>query len=160
MTMIEIERRFLASISDPDALPAPRVLRQGYLTAGEPAVRVRDDGGRFVLTVKAGRGRVRREVEVDVPPAEGRALLEMAGERVLEKRRHHAGRWEVDVFHGKLQGLVIAEVELAHEDEALPPPPPGVVLLREVTDDVDFANQRLAALSDIDARRWIDEVYR
>lgn len=160
LSMLEIERRYLARVVDPASLPAPRLLRQGYLTSGEPAVRVREDGGRFVLTVKAGRGVVRREVEVDLPSAEGCALLEMAGERVLEKLRHRMGRWEVDVFRGELEGLVLAEIELAREDEPLPPPPSGVELLREVTDDGAFTNQRLAALSETEARRLVEGAYR
>lgn len=153
--MLEIERRYLVRLADPGVLPRPDRIRQGYLTAGEPAVRVRERNGRWTLTVKAGRGVVRREVEVDVPTDRGAALFEMAGERTLEKERHVAGRWEIDVFRGKLDGLVLAEIELADEDEPVPPPPAGLELGREVTLEGEFTNQRLALLSTEAARRIV-----
>lgn len=146
--MHEIERRFLARIVDPRALAAApaRALEQGYLSGGEPAVRVRRAGDEWVLTVKSGRGMVRREVEAPLPAEAGEALLELAGPRRLAKRRHRLGRWEIDVFEGALAGLVLAEIELGAADEPLPPPPAAVALVREVTDDGRFVNQVLAGL--------------
>ena len=126
--MTEIERRYLARIADPAVLERARVsrIRQGYLSAGEPAVRVREretDGDfAYTLTVKAGRGVIRREVEVPIDADAGLALMEMAGRRVLEKLRHVVGRWEIDVFQGKLTGLTLAEVELDHPREVVPAP--------------------------------------
>ncbi len=147
--MHEIERRFLARIVDPRALAAApaRALEQGYLSAGDPAVRVRRAGDEWVLTVKSGRGLVRREVEAPLPPEAGAALLELAEGRRLSKVRHRLGRWEIDVFQGALTGLVLAEVELGAADESLPPPPRAVHLLREVTEDGRFVNQVLAGLA-------------
>src|SRR5690606_24167226 len=97
--------------------------------------------------VKSGRGIARDEVELPVDEGRGAALMAMAGDRVVEKDRYLAGRWEIDLFAGKLAGLGIAEVELESEDEPLPPPPPGLVLGREVTDDGRFTNQALAGAS-------------
>jgi len=145
--MHEIERRFIARVSDAAALAAgpSRRLEQGYLAAGEPAVRVRLDGGVWLLTVKSGHGLVRREVEAPLPADVGAELLDMAPLR-LSKVRHRLGRWEVDVFEGALAGLVLAEVELRAADEPTPAPPPAVLLLREVTEDARFVNQALAGL--------------
>ncbi|HEX9108529.1 MAG TPA: hypothetical protein VF832_14895 [Longimicrobiales bacterium] len=145
--MHEIERRFIARVCDAAALAASpsRRLEQGYLAAGEPAVRVRLDGGAWLLTVKSGRGLVRREVEVPLPAEAGAELLDMAPLR-LAKVRHRLGRWEIDVFEEALAGLVLAEVELRAADEPTPPPPSAVMLLREVTDDGRFVNQALAGL--------------
>lgn len=157
--MYEIERRYLIRLTEPDRLqraPASKI-RQAYLTAVEPAVRVRESEGAYVLTVKSGRGRVRREVEVPLDEESGRALMEMAGRRIVEKTRHRLGRWEIDVFEGKLQGLILAEVELDHPNETVPAPA-GIALVREVTDDAAFTNQRLAQLSPPEAAalaRWL-----
>ena len=157
-TMVEIERRFLCRIVVAGALEGAGrriMIRQGYLTRDAPAVRIRQKDGEYLLTIKSGAGRVRREVEVAVGPEEGEALMAMAGEHRLEKVRHAAGRWEVDVFGGKLAGLVLAEVELEREDEPLPPAPPWLELVREITDDAAFTNQRLAWLERGEAARFV-----
>ncbi len=160
--MPEIERRFLARILEGAALAAAptRELEQGYLSAADPAVRVRRAGDDWVLTVKSGRGLVRREVEAPLPPEAGAALLELAGARRISKRRHRLGRWEIDVFQGPLAGLVLAEVELAAADEPLPGPPAAVALIREVTDDGRFVNQVLAALEPAAAAALVAAAYR
>ena len=156
--MVEIERRFLCRVADTGALEREGrriAIRQGYLTRDDPTVRVRQKDGEYLLTVKSGSGRVRQEVEVAIGPAEGEALMAMAGEHRLEKVRYAVGRWEVDVFGEKLVGLVLAEVELEREDEALPAPPPWLELVREVTDDAAFTNQRLAWLGPAEAARFV-----
>ena len=65
---------------------------------------------------------------------------------VIEKVRHrieHAGRvWEVDVFGGVNDGLVVAEVELPSEDAVLEIPP---WIGAEVTDDPRYFNSSLIA---------------
>jgi adenylate cyclase len=159
--MVEIERRFLCRVVDGPALQrAGRrcLIQQGYIAVGDPSVRIRQRDGEYVLTVKAGSGRVRREVELAVPPAEGEALMAIAGERRLEKDRFVVGRWEVDVYRGKLEGLVLAEVELEDPDERLPEPPACIELVREVTEDSAFTNQRLARLGPAEAARFVQEV--
>ncbi len=156
--MIEIERRFLCRVVEPDVLrTASRraEIRQGYITRGEPAVRIRARDGQYLLTIKAGRGRVRSEVEIGVDEETARALFELAGDRRLEKVRYVIDRWEIDIFRGPLEGLAIAEVELDAPDEPLPPAPPGIALLREVTDDPTFTNQHLAHLTPESARRLV-----
>jgi len=156
--MVEIERRFLCRVADDAALEREGrriAIRQGYLTLGEPTVRIRQKDGEYLLTVKSGSGLVRQEVEVAVGPAEGEALMAMAGDHRLEKVRYAVGRWEIDVYREKLAGLVLAEVELEHEDEPLPASPPWLELVREVTEDPAFTNQRLARLGPEEAARFV-----
>src|SRR5690606_28604638 len=110
--------RFLCRVVDAQALERAgrrSSIRQGYLTRGDPAVRIRQRDAAYLLTTKSGSGRVRREVELPVPPEQGAILMELAGDHRLEKVRHVVGRWEVDVYAGKLEGLVLAEVELERE---------------------------------------------
>lgn len=160
--MIEIERRFLClAVEDETLRHAERTtIRQGYLTQGDPAVRIRQRDAAYLLTIKSGRGLKRHEIELPVEPEAGAELMAMAGERRLEKVRYRIGRWEIDRFRGRHHGLVLAEVELEHEDEPLPPPPPGVHLGREVTDERTFTNQRLAMLDDGEARRLVEQLQR
>lgn len=165
--MREIERQFLCPPPDPETLEGGRrtEIVQGYITPGDPAVRVRravGPGGaaRWILTVKSGAGRVREEVEAEVGDDDGEALLRMAGGRTLRKVRHRLGRWEIDVFGGPLAGLVAAEVELEREDEPLPDPPPGLELGPEVTDEPRWTNQSLAHLDADGARAAVGEARR
>ena len=64
--------------------------------------------------------------------------------RELRKRRHHLGRYSIDVFEGAHTGLVLAETEFSSEEEmrAHPIPPFAV---REVTDDIRYTGGWLAA---------------
>ena len=160
--MKEIERQFLCRGVDGTVLDgADGVvrIRQGYLTSGEPAVRVRRKNDAWVLTVKTGGGLVREEVEVDVDPESGLALMEMAGESRLEKTRYLIGPWELDVFEGKLQGLIVLELELPAEDAPTPPFPQGIDVIRDVTGTAEYRNQVLAAMPAAEARALVDRLY-
>lgn len=71
-------------------------------------------------------------------------VLALLPARELRKRRHHIGRYSIDVFEGDLSGLVLAETEFASEDEMRAHPMPGFAV-REVSDDVRYTGGRLAA---------------
>ena len=145
----EIERKFLvASEAWRQAATGSELLRQGYLSSNAKAtvrVRIKDDS-RAVLTLKGeAAGISRAEYEYEIPIADARELLAMAQPHVIEKRRHlvpHAGlTWEVDVFAGRHAGLVIAEVELADEQQAVPLPD---WVGREVSHDDRYNNASLS----------------
>lgn len=158
--MFEIERRFLCGTVDEEVLavaPSWRIT-QGYITDSGPTVRIRRRDDDFILTIKKGSGLVRREIEIPIPPGPGDELLELAGEHMLEKTRYRLGRWEIDLFHGKLAGLILAEVELESEDEETPSAPAGVELIREVTMEPAFSNYSLASLGEVKARRFVEWV--
>lgn len=150
----EHERRFLSL--PPHAAAAGRRIRQAYLSAGRPTVRVRESGGEYVLTVKGGAS---REVEVALDQAHGSALFEMARKHVIEKQRFLLDGWEVDVFAGRLSGLVIAEIELDAPDSQLPPFPPGLHVLREITGERRLSNASLSRLGRRRAAALLAELY-
>ncbi len=142
----EIERKFRV---DPSWRPDGEGVRfeQGYLSSHpERAVRVRVDGTHAKLTIKGTTtGVTRAEFEYDIPLADATAMLRDLCEKPhITKRRHvimHEGkRWEVDVFEGENAGLVIAELELASEDEPFARPP---WLREEVSDDPRYYNSNL-----------------
>jgi adenylate cyclase len=145
----EIERAFLVEhLPDDLGLGPGQHLRQGYLAEeGGVQVRLRISGEAATLTVKAGGGLVRTEVELPVPADDAEALWELTDGRRVVKVRHRldveGGTAEVDVYAGGLDGLVRAEVEFASEEAAGAFTPPdwfGV----EVTDDPRWSNASLA----------------
>jgi adenylate cyclase len=145
----EIERKFLVSQQALSEVEATHqvALRQGYLSS-EPGrtVRVRLQNDQGYLTIKGrARGFARPEFEYPIPREDAEALLELCPRPLIEKWRHYveyAGKvWEVDEFFGDNMGLVVAELELEHEDEAFERPP---WVGEEVTMDPRYHNSRLA----------------
>lgn len=146
---LEIERKFLVrSDAWREGADQGRAILQGYLSSNAKAtVRVRIfDGQRAVLTLKgAARGLSRAEYEYDIPIADARELMDMARPHIIEKRRHEVPfgglTWEIDVFAGKHAGLVLAEVELETEEQAVALPD---WVGREVSDDGRYYNASLS----------------
>lgn len=145
---VEIERKYLVK-GDGWRAAASRAthLRQGYFRAEDATVRVRICDEEGVFTVK-GRavGVTRGEWEWPIPKADAEELLErFCRGRVLDKTRHHVhagGKdWVVDVFHGAHDGLVLAEIELASDDEAFELPE---WVGEEVSEDPAYFNSSLA----------------
>ena len=145
---IEIERRFRVS-SDAWRASVARSTRitQGYLAITEHSVirvRVRDTKG--YVTIKSRDGRLaREEFEYPIPLNDAGSLLNLCGQRILEKIRHevpYAGYcWEIDEYLAPFEHLIIAEVELQSESED-PPRPPWIG--EDITFDGSFSNAALA----------------
>jgi len=145
----EIERKFLVNTALWRATVEGTLYRQGYLSSvNERVVRVRIGGDRGFLTIKGiTTGVSRLEFEYPIPLADATVMLDQLCERpLIEKTRHRevvAGRaWEIDVFHGDNDGLVVAEVEITHpEDKVELPRWAGA----EVSNDPRYFNNNLAA---------------
>ena len=156
----EIERKFLVKGDAWRAGSEGTAYQQGYLcNENSHSVRVRLAGERAMLTVKGGgHGIERAEFEYEIPPADARQLLEQFAQGpLIEKTRYrveHGGHcWEIDVFHGCNDGLVIAEVELREADEHVDLP---AWAGREVSTERRYFN---ASLSQRPYRDW-DEAER
>lgn len=144
----EIERKFLVDPGRwrPGSVPGV-AMRQGYLSLDpDRIVRVRRAGEVALLTIKgATAGFSRDEFEYPIPVLDADRLLDRhCHHPLIEKVRYRqsfAGHlWEIDVFDGVNRGLVLAEVELQDQDEAVSIPPWAV---REVTTDPRYANAAL-----------------
>ena len=147
---LEIERKFLVLGDDwreevRRALP----MRQGYLNDEKGcSVRVRISGQEAYLNLKGVTiGTQRLEFEYPIPLADARHMLDhLRVKPLIEKTRYLVDRgahtFEIDVFEGANEGLIVAEVELGHPDEAFERPP---WLGQEVTEDVRYYNTALAA---------------
>jgi len=143
----EIERKFLLADESWKEGAQGTLLRQGYLSTNpDRSVRVRTKGEKAFLTIKGRtKGVSRLEFEYEIPVADARHLLDALCERpLIEKTRYEVSCdglvWEIDDFHGINAGLVIAEVELEHEDQPFEKPP---WLGEEVSDDPRYYNANL-----------------
>ncbi|HEY1961809.1 MAG TPA: CYTH domain-containing protein [Rhizomicrobium sp.] len=143
---VEIERKFLVSGEGWRKGGAGERYCQGYIVSGNVTVRVRRAGATAMLTIKGRpRGIVRPEFEYPIPVDDAEELLEsMCRKPLVEKLRYevpHAGHiWHVDEFGGKNAGLVLAEIELARDDEAFARPD---WIGREVTHEKKYRNSSL-----------------
>ncbi len=145
---IEIEHKYLVKdMSFKKMAHKSYSITQGYLSREKGRtvrVRVRDDEA--YVTIKSGRteGFGRQEYEYRIPVEDGRELMKLCPAPVIEKTRYlvdYAGNtWEIDVFHGDLDGLVIAEIELNSEDQQYEVPP---FVGENVTGDSRYSNSRL-----------------
>ena len=143
----EIERKFRVDTAAWRPREAGTHYKQGYLsTVKERVVRVRIEGEQARLTIKGSSvGLTRSEFEYEIPLADARQLLDgLCEQPLIDKHRHkevHGGKtWEIDVFHGDNQGLVVAEIELASEDEPFERPAWAML---EVSSDARYFNSNL-----------------
>lgn len=129
--MNEIERKFIVT-SNAFLLESSASYRivQGYLnTAPERTVRIRIKGTKGYITIKGkgnASGTTRFEWEKEIDLMEAEQLLLLCEEGVIDKIRYEipVGKhcFEVDVFAGVNQGLIVAEIELHDENELFEKP--------------------------------------
>lgn len=121
----EIERKFLVTGEFSRQVISAQRIVQGYICS-QPGrtVRVRIRGEEGFLTIKGAsdeKGLSRYEFEQKIPLADAEELLKLCEPGAIDKMRNlvPAGKhtWEIDVFHGENEGLILAEIELASEDE-------------------------------------------
>lgn len=146
----EIERKFLVKDNSFDlSATERRHVRQTYLSARpEATVRLRVCDDRAWITVKGrNAGAVRDEWEYEIPVADAEDMASrLTGGWSIDKTRciviHGGRRWEVDVFHGRHEGLILAEVELEDAGAAVEIPP---FIGEEVTGDPRYYNSVLSS---------------
>ncbi len=145
--IIEIERKFLVDAAKWTAQGEKLVIRQGFLATNDKLVcRVRQKGNTYYLSVKANiKGIRRHDFEYEIPELDGSIMLEQHCEFTpIEKTRHFVNYegmlWEVDVFSGLNQGLIVAEIELASEDQDFAIPE---WIGDEVSEDPKYQNSNL-----------------
>lgn len=147
---IEIERKFLVY-----ALPANfkifphKEIVQGYLkiSADGTEERLRKMNGKYYKTVKSGSGKIRTENETEITEEEFNNLWSLTEGKRIEKTRYdisdNVGLIELDIYHGKLDGLITVEIEFDSENASnifVPPAWFG----DDITDDINYKNQNLA----------------
>ena len=143
----EIERKFLVTSEVFKSLGVKHYIHQGFLsTDKERVVRIRIQDNKAFITIKGKTEEATRsEFEYVIPLEDAQFMLENLCEKpTIEKYRYiipYAGfTWEVDEFHGENAGLVIAEIELQHENQEFQKPE---WLGEEVTTDPRYYNANL-----------------
>jgi|TARA_B110000116_G_scaffold238515_1_gene225397 adenylate cyclase len=146
---VEIERKFLVNMDLLPDLPVGIAIKQGYLPSSNNTVtRVRLKGECAFLTIKGennATGTSRLEFEYAIPLADAEQLIaELCVVPTVEKVRYEiplgSHVFELDIFNGDNQGLLVAEVELTAEDETFERPE---WLALEVTGDARYYNSSL-----------------
>ncbi|MBR6493301.1 MAG: CYTH domain-containing protein [Paludibacteraceae bacterium] len=132
MQNTEIERKFLVkSDAFKSQATSKHEIMQGYLCKDpEKTIRVRIRDTRAFLTIKSSvlrQGIAKFEWEREIDLTDAKELIQICLPGVIEKTRYivpcNGERfWEVDVFHGRLDGRVLAEIELGSEDEVFERP--------------------------------------
>ncbi|MFV0391952.1 MAG: CYTH domain-containing protein [Paludibacteraceae bacterium] len=149
MNHIEIERKFLVKGDFMPFVSNRFTIKQGYILASsEKTVRIRVKDRQGFITIKGeanenGFSRFEWEQEIMLDDAE--RLLELCDDFVIDKTRYEVifegKKFEVDVFHGLHDGLILAELELQSENEPYVAPS---WLGKEVTGDVRYYNAWLS----------------
>lgn len=156
----EIERKFLVLNDDfkTDAYDKD-VIKQGYISSSpDRSVRIRLKGERAYITIK-GKSSVdgisRYEWENEIPVEDAEELLLLCEPGFIEKTRYYVlsgeNVYEVDVFEGENEGLIVAELELFREKDAITRPS---WLGEEVTGDDRFYNSNLGKMP---YKKWKDK---
>ena len=118
----EIERKYLVKPVDWASMAKGVLYQQGYIaTQTNTAIRVRITDSHAFLTIKGETKTITRtEFEYEIPLSDARQLLEQFCQKpFIEKTRYKIQYadllWEIDVFQGENDGLIVAEVELDRE---------------------------------------------
>jgi len=145
---IEIERKFLTKEKPFSIAKRSLKINQGYIiNEKSKVIRVREKGDDYFLTIKGNNiGISRLEYDFPISKEDAKELIfHFCKTTLIEKTRHyieHKGHtWEVDEFHGKNNGLIVAEIELESEDEKFEIP---YWVGEEVTQDDRYYNMNLA----------------
>ena len=148
----EIERKFLVEGDFKAPAYACSHIQQGYIgtKAGRTVrIRIRDDKAYLTIKGPAGKaGLSRYEFETEIAVSDARDLLLLCEPGIIDKHRYLVKSpdgehtWEVDVFHGDNDGLVMAEIELRSEDDTFEKPD---FIGKEVTGDSPYYKGHLRA---------------
>lgn len=144
---VEIERKFLVEERLLPPLHQGVYIAQGYIqTQDQTAVRARIKGDKGYLTLKGKtQGMTRLEFEYEIPLQDAHEIIQnLCASKTIEKTRYEIpiGKhvWEIDIFAGENQGLIVAEVELDRDDEDVVLP---AWITQEVTGQAKFYNSNL-----------------
>jgi adenylate cyclase len=145
---IEIERKFLVKGEFRHLAIKQLQIIQAYLAIDiSKSIRIRVTGENAYLTIKSrmsGQTIGRNEWEFQIPLSVAEEIKEVCIPGRIDKTRYlvPSGKhtFEVDVFHNKNEGLIIAEIELSSENEQFEKPD---WLGEEVTGNPDYYNVNL-----------------
>ena len=148
---MEIERKYLVTSDCYKEMAVARYhIRQGYISrekTGTVRVRITNDKAYLTIKGKPAEGHFARyEWEKEILVKEAEELMKLCQGTIIDKTRwivpamEEGLKWEVDEFHGKHEGLVVAEIELASEEQIVALP---AFIGKDVTDDPQYYNANM-----------------
>jgi len=139
---VEIERKFLIDKNKLPELTNGDKIIQGYICNQEnKSVRIRIRSHEAFITIKSGKNSIfRLEYEYKIPMKDAIEMLDICDEKI-EKTRYIIPQgilyWEIDVFHAKNEGLIVAEIELNTIEQKIELP---AWIKQEVSEDTKYLN--------------------
>lgn len=146
----EIERKYLVKHDLWEALAKPQgeYYRQGYIVneiTKTVRVRATENHGFITIKGKTDNPAIKPEFEYEIPKSEALELLDGFTKNNIEKTRYkidYQGKiWEIDIFYGDNEGLIVAEIELNSMEESFQIP---TWIDREVTHEDKYFNANLS----------------
>lgn len=122
----EIERKFLVDSPPLENLESLSI-QQGYLSNDkDKVIRIRTSSTKGFITIKGSGMITHKEFEYEIPLDDAIEMLNSYCDDKLSKERYlyptEKHTWEIDIFKGDNEGLIIAEIELDSEDEVFDKP--------------------------------------
>lgn len=148
---MEIERKYLVTSDSYKQMAVARYhICQGYISrekTGTVRIRITDDKAYLTIKGKPAAGHFARyEWEKEIDVQEAKELMQLCQGTIIDKTRwiipakEEGLKWEVDEFHGKLEGLTLAEIELTSEEQEVEKPD---FVGEDVTSDPRYYNANM-----------------
>ena len=148
---MEIERKYLVTSDSYKQMAVARYhICQGYISrekTGTVRIRITDDKAYLTIKGKPAAGHFARyEWEKEIDVQEAKELMQLCQGTIIDKTRwiipakEEGLKWEVDEFHGKHEGLTLAEIELTCEDQEVEKPD---FVGEDVTSDPRYYNANM-----------------
>ena len=148
---MEIERKYLVTSDSYKQMAVARYhICQGYISrekTGTVRIRITDDKAYLTIKGKPAAGHFARyEWEKEIDVQEAKELMQLCQDTIIDKTRwiipakEDGLKWEVDEFHGKHEGLTLAEIELTSEEQEVKKPD---FVGEDVTSDPRYYNANM-----------------
>ena len=148
---MEIERKYLVTSDSYKQMAMARYhICQGYISrekTGTVRIRITDDKAYLTIKGKPAAGHFARyEWEKEIDVQEAKELMQLCQGTIIDKTRwiipakEEGLKWEVDEFHGKHEGLTLAEIELTSEEQEVEKPD---FVGEDVTSDPRYYNANM-----------------
>ena len=148
---MEIERKYLVTSDSYKQMAVARYhICQGYISrekTGTVRIRITDDKAYLTIKGKPAVGHFARyEWEKEIDVQEAKELMQLCQGTIIDKTRwiipakEDGLKWEVDEFHGKHEGLTLAEIELTSEEQEVEKPD---FVGEDVTSDPRYYNANM-----------------
>lgn len=148
---MEIERKYLVTSDSYKQMAVARYhICQGYISrekTGTVRIRITDDKAYLTIKGKPAAGHFARyEWEKEIDVQEAKELMHLCQGTIIDKTRwivpaaEDGLKWEIDEFHGKHEGLTLAEIELTSEEQEVEKPD---FVGEDVTSDPRYYNANM-----------------